>query len=360
MELKKVLFVIPSLKVGGMERVMSEIINFGAKKTSLEIHVVLYGIKRDVFYPVHDSVIVHRPAFEFNNHFRFIHTIKTLFFLRGVISELKADTILSFGEYWNSLVLLSIFGKTQKIYVSDRCNPEKNLGGVHERLRKYLYTRATGIIVQTEHAKSVYSKYFNRDKLHVISNPIRNFENSKFVDRENIVLTVGRFIESKNIDLIIRIFCDLKPNGWKLVVVGDDDVKQSHATKYRAIISEFGMETQIQLIGFQQEIDDLYLKSKIFVFASQSEGFPNVVGEALMAGLPTIVFDCIPSVQALIPENVHDLIIPFKNEALFKNKLLEIIQRDGEICNRMELTKHVQDHFSNEIICEQYLNCLLN
>jgi len=36
-----------------------------------------------------------------------------------------------------------------------------------------------------------------------------------------------------------------------------------------------------------------YLKSKIFAFTSNSEGFPNAIGEAQSAGLPVIAFDCI-------------------------------------------------------------------
>lgn len=343
-----------------MERVMSEIINFAAKEISLEIHVVLYGIKRDIFYPLSESVVIHRPTFEFNNRFRFFHTIKTLFFLRRTISNLNADSILSFGEYWNSLVLLSVLGKTPKIFVSDRCNPEKNLGKIHELLRKYLYPKATGIIVQTEDAKHVYSQYFNSSKLHVISNPIRNIPNTNAIQRENIVLTVGRFIDTKNIDLIIQVFCELKPINWKLLIVGDDDIKQSHAAKYKSMISEFGMENQIELIGFQNDIDELYLRSKVFAFASESEGFPNVIGEALMAGLPTVVFDKIPSVNALLPENLHSLIIPFKNVEMFKQKLNDLIQKEGVVCERVQLTKHVQSHFSTKVVCNQYIKCLLS
>ncbi len=360
MQKNKLLFVIPSLKVGGMERVMSEIVNFASQKESLEIHLVLYGIKRDVFYSLNPNIVIHRPAFKFDNRYRLFYTIKTLFYLRKTILKLNAVSILSFGEYWNNLVLLSLLGKTPKIFVSDRCNPEKKLGFIHDFLRKMLYPNASGIIVQTDYAKDVYSKSLKFKKLEVISNPIRTFSEFNLGKRENIILTVGRFIESKNIDLIIQIFGELKPVGWKLVIVGDDDLKQSHSIKYKKMIADFGMEKQIEMLGFQNDIESLYLKSKIFAFASESEGFPNVVGEALMAGLPTLVFDKIPSIDVLIPEDLKDFIIPFKNEVLFKAKLNELILKQGEVCDRRILTKHVKDHFASSVVCEQYLNCLLN
>ena len=78
---KKICLVIPSLGPGGMERVMSILANYFVNKEKLEVHIILYGKKRQVFYALPEAVIIHKPDFNFDNKWRLWYTFKTLFFL---------------------------------------------------------------------------------------------------------------------------------------------------------------------------------------------------------------------------------------------------------------------------------------
>ena len=71
---------------------------------------------------------------------------------------LNRTAVLSFGEYWNSFVLIALFGLKYPVFVSDRCQPDKSLGKFHDLLRKNLYPKAAGIIAQTEKAEEIYSR----------------------------------------------------------------------------------------------------------------------------------------------------------------------------------------------------------
>lgn len=62
-EVKKICLVIPSLHPGGMERVMSKLANQFINYENTEIHLVLYGKKRDVFYQIPEAIIIHKPHF---------------------------------------------------------------------------------------------------------------------------------------------------------------------------------------------------------------------------------------------------------------------------------------------------------
>ena len=44
--------VIPSLQAGGMERVMSELAKHFAKRPDIDVHLIIYGIYRDIFYQI--------------------------------------------------------------------------------------------------------------------------------------------------------------------------------------------------------------------------------------------------------------------------------------------------------------------
>ena len=101
MERKKLCLVIPSLQAGGMERVMSELATYFAAREELEVHLVLYGISREIFYPIPDNILISIPGFKFHNRWRLWYTIKTIYFLRKAIKRIKPfdQSLLSKYEF---------------------------------------------------------------------------------------------------------------------------------------------------------------------------------------------------------------------------------------------------------------------
>ena len=173
---KKIAFLIPSLHSGGMERVMSELVNYFSKKSNLEVHLVLYGKSREVFYDLSENIYIHKPEFDFDDKYRSYNTVRTIFFIRKIVKAINPDSILSFGELWNNLVLISLMGLRYPVYVSDRCKPDKRFRFFQNTLRKWLYPHATGLIAQTEKAKEIYQKENLNKNIVVIGNPIREIK----------------------------------------------------------------------------------------------------------------------------------------------------------------------------------------
>ncbi|MGC8866538.1 MAG: glycosyltransferase family 4 protein [Bacteroidales bacterium] len=357
---RKLCLVIPSLSAGGMERVMSELAHYFCKKEDLEVHLVLYGLNREIFYPVPHGLKIHKPAFVFDNRKRFWYTLKTLGFLRREIQKIHPDVILSFGELWNSFVLLALLGLKYRIYVSDRCQPDKKLSGVHDTLRKYLYRLATGVIVQTALAKNIYSGFLPKNKLYVIGNPIRNILKTEQKEREKIVLSVGRLIATKHHDLLIKIFHQIRRPSWQLWIVGNDALKQKNSEKLQMLIKELNAEEYIKLLGTRNDVDELYRRSSIFAFTSSSEGFPNVIGEAMSAGLPVVAFDCVAGPSDLVIDNVTGFLIPLFDAEAFAQKLALLMDDEGLRKKMGNAALKAINTFSIDTIGESFYNLLLN
>ena len=356
---KKIAFVIPSLQTGGMERVMSELLKQFHINYDLELHLVLYGKTRGVFYKVPDSVIIHKPQFQFSDKLRFWHTLKTLFFLRRKLKSLNAKAILSFGEYWNNLVLLSTYGLSLPVFISDRSQPGKTLGIFHNHLRKWLYPKAKGIIVQSDKAKEIYQQMVRLNNIRVIGNPIREITNNLPIERENIVLSVGRLINTKNFDLLISMFIKVKEPGWRLIIVGDDAIKQKNRIKLQTLINDLNVGDRVVLAGNRSDVEKFYLKSKLFAFTSSSEGFPNVIGEALSAGLPVVAFNCIAGPSEMIVDGENGFLVPIFNETLFMKKLFLLMQ-DKDL--RQEMSIHAQqsiNKYSASNIANDFYNFMM-
>jgi GalNAc-alpha-(1->4)-GalNAc-alpha-(1->3)-diNAcBac-PP-undecaprenol alpha-1,4-N-acetyl-D-galactosaminyltransferase len=327
--MKKICLVIPSLQSGGMERVMSEIAGNFSLKRDVEVHLIVYGKNREMFFSIPDTVNLHTPKFQFNNEKRFYSTLKTLFFLRRTIDELNPDIILSLGEYWNSFVMMSLVGLNYPVYLSDRCKPDKNLGKWHELLRSWLYPRASGLIAQTEIAKEIFARKKLNKNIEVIGNPIKKVKSGdEGVSKENIILNVGRLIKSKHQDQLISIFNRLKRDDWKLVIVGGDALKESGMSRLKGVIEKYNLQDRVELTGNVENVEDYYLKSKIFAFTSSSEGFPNVIGEAMSSGLPVIAYDCIAGPADLIDDGETGFLVPLFDENSFQEKLKELIEKE--------------------------------
>jgi GalNAc-alpha-(1->4)-GalNAc-alpha-(1->3)-diNAcBac-PP-undecaprenol alpha-1,4-N-acetyl-D-galactosaminyltransferase len=350
----KICFIIPSLQAGGMERVMAELANYFVKKEEIELHLVLYGIKRDVFYAIPKDIHVHKPSFTFNDSIRVVSTVRTLFFLRSIIKKIKPDSILSFGEYWNSFVLLSLYGLKFPVFVSDRSQPDRSLGKLQDRLRSFLYPRAKGVIAQTKIAKEVYQRLYRHTNICVIGNPIRNIQHTT-AERENIVLMVGRLIKSKNQDQLIQLFASINNPDWKLVLVGYDHLKQQNMERLQKLVAALKMEGRVILTGKQDNVDEYYLKSKIFAFTSTSEGFPNVIGEAMSAGLPVVSFDCVAGPSEMIIDGRNGFLIPVNDFEGFRSKL-ELLVNNSKLRNEFGIAAEASiSRFKIERIGEEFL-----
>lgn len=327
-EPNRLCLVIPGLTLGGMERVMSELARHFCARPSLEVHLVLYGSRPEAFYELPVSLRVHRPPFRFRHALRPLSSLRTLHYLRRTLGALRPNAVLSFGEYWNSLVLLAALGLGLRVFVSDRCRPDKSLGHFHDTLRRLLYPRAQGVVAQTETAARIFKAKFPRAAVRVIGNPIRQVPPSSR-SRENWILTVGRLIDTKHHDRLIRLFLKARADGWKLVIVGADAQRQNNLNRLKELVSRAGAEERVVLAGGQKDVDTFYRQSKIFAFTSSSEGFPNAVGEALSAGLPVVSYDCIAGPSEMVRDGENGFLVPVFDDSAFLGRLQRLIDDDG-------------------------------
>lgn len=358
---RKLCLVIHSLQAGGMERVMSELARYFASKEELELHLILYGISREIFYELPENITVHKPAFGFDNRRRFISTIRTIFFLRRSISRINPESVLSFGEYWNNLVLLATRGLKPAVYVSDRSQPDKSLGRLQDSLRRWLYPLASGVVLQTEKAREIYLRNNRSRNIAVIGNPVRAISaGNKEIKREKTVLMVGRLIRSKNQDQLIEIFARAASPDWKLVLVGYDHLKQNNLERLKKLAGELQVEERVVFAGKQDQIDSFYLSSSIFAFTSSSEGFPNVIGEAMSAGLPVIAYDCTAGPSEMIIDGHNGYLVPLFDKDKFAARLGRLMS-DEDL--RLLMGSNAREsirRFSREHICESFYSFIMN
>ena len=334
---------------------MSELMTCFVEHKQVELHLVLYGKSRDIFYSIPDTVNIYKPDWTFNNKRRFLSTLRTLSWLRRTVKEIDPDNILSIGEYWNSFVLLALKGTRYPVYVSDRCRPDKYLGRLHERLRRWLYPGAAGIVAQTSQAKEIFEELLGHPNIRVIGNPIRQITGGgNQAEKEKIILSVGRLIDTKHHNRLIEIFDRVKTDGWKLIIIGGNAIKQDGMSRLKGIIEEKGLQGRVVLTGTISNVEEYYLKSKIFAFTSSSEGFPNVIGEAMSAGLPVVAYDCVAGPSDMIDDGETGFLTELFDDRQFAIKLKTLMENEDLRLTMGAASRAKIKTFSANSVGEQY------
>ena len=160
MKTKKICLIIPSLRNGGSERVMSLLANDWVTKKGVKVYLILLS-KQKIFYDLHKDVRLIEPTITYKKNWlsKSLYKLNIISYVRKKCSQIEPDSILSFNERYNNIVLLSLLGSPYRKYVSDRNSPFNNLGFIHNFLRKISYRNAEGIIAQTNTAKEVLFRF---------------------------------------------------------------------------------------------------------------------------------------------------------------------------------------------------------
>jgi GalNAc-alpha-(1->4)-GalNAc-alpha-(1->3)-diNAcBac-PP-undecaprenol alpha-1,4-N-acetyl-D-galactosaminyltransferase len=124
---------------------------------------------------------------------------------------------------------------------------------------------------------------YHRSNLYKIGNPFYIHDNTLDMNvREKLIVNIGYLGGKKNQDLLIQFFADLNPiKDWKLYLVGTGPEK----LRIKKLIDDLELANQAYLMGSMKDTTKLLRQTQIFAFTSTSEGFPNVLGEAMASVL---------------------------------------------------------------------------
>ncbi len=166
-------------------------------------------------------------------------------------------------------------------------------------------------------------KYYGMSDDKIVTFPMV-IDNSKFQKKEHnsnfTFLFVGRFIELKNINLILQSFLKLPQEKMQFNLIGEGELFDELSVRYN--------KSNILFLG-EQYGDDLvneYKNADCLILASKSDQWGLVLNEAMASGLPVISSKFVGANYDLIENKDTGLIFdPDKEDDLTK-KMLEMYQ----------------------------------
>ncbi|NLJ44036.1 MAG: glycosyltransferase family 4 protein [Bacteroidales bacterium] len=122
-----------------------------------------------------------------------------------------------------------------------------------------------------------------------------DFLESLGLESNKYIIAVGRYLEEKGFDYLIRAFRKYDQQEYKLVIVGDSDYVTPYSKRFKA----FAQENGVVLTGFikGEKLNQIFSHAKLFVMSSFSEGLPIALLEAMSYNLDVLVSDIPANLQ---------------------------------------------------------------
>lgn len=354
--MKRILFVIGVLSNGGAERVIS-ILAKEFCELGYEVSIVtIYGDKNDYMLDKRVNVypILHKSKNKLIRFGELIH--KT----RKLIKMINPDLIISFVAIVNIYTILSNAFLGNKLIVSERNDPFQNPENkLIRHLRDFLYRFVDGLVFQTNDAKK-YFPYSIQKKGTIISNPIKPnlpFWNGNIENKT--IITACRLSRQKNLPMLINAFSKIKKDfpDYKLKIFGVGELRNELLN----LISGMGLEKDVLLPGFSNDIHNEMVNSSLFVISSNYEGISNSMLEALAIGVPVISTDApIGGAKMFINNNENGLLTKVGDAEELANAMKKILSdkdfakqlsrsslKIREELSRGEITKMWSEYMAN-------------
>lgn len=167
-----------------------------------------------------------------------------------------------------------------------------------------------------------------------------------------LIGTIGRLSKQKGHIVLISamsIVCREIPEA-RLLIIGHDD--QGLRQTLLRLIRESGLQNNIILGGFRDEVPDIMSSLDLFCLPSLWEGFGMVLIEAMAESKP-IVASRVGSIPEVVRNNRTGLLVPPGDEKALAEAILKVL-RDKELA--VDLGKagrlRLQEYFTREAMAE--------
>lgn len=218
-------------------------------------------------------------------------------------------------------------------------------------------SRFADLIIVNSYAGRAYHMAHNypKDKMVVIPNGI---DSSRFVpdkaagkrvraewgigDREVLIGVVSRLDPVKDHSTFLKAaaIVSRERKGIRFLCVGDGP--EAYRAKLQTTCRDLGFTQHVLWVGNRADIEAVYNALDILVSSSSSEGFPNVIAEAMACGIPCVVTDAGDS--AYIVGNLGK-VVPVRREDLMAREVLECLV-DRRSLTPALLRQSIVDRFS--------------
>jgi glycosyltransferase involved in cell wall biosynthesis len=227
---------------------------------------------------------------------------------------------------------------------------------VQKLLRNWSVNSAEVVITPSDHLKNFVSELgFNNEIL-----KINNGVDITDIKRTNVhkadinLLIISRLVIQKNINIVIEAMELLDNKNVKLSIIGEG----GEFNKLEGVIHELNLQNRVQLLGKidNNKISQFLLTADIFIQASDYEGLPHSVLEAINYEIPILSTE-VGGCKDLLNDGERGFIIPIPpDKKIIAENIIYIINNQDEATKRADAAKEfISKEYSFLVQANQYM-----
>jgi len=353
----KITIILPSLEIGGAEQLTVNLINEWIKK-KIEIELILLSNKGSLSKKIINKNILKIKYLNVNR-------LKNSFLpLINILRKSNPEII--WVNMWplTSIAILSwmLSGRKGKIFITDHNSLKYQINNYsrYKFLNKLFlgitYRFACGISTVSKDVRDELSKitFISKKKIRVIYNPVavgktklkKLFDSNekKWNDKFKLrFLSVGNLKKEKNYECLIKAFALLpKSLDAQLTILGDGPLKN----QLYSLINKLNLKDEIFMPGQVLNPYSWYKSADLFILSSVSEGFGNVLVEALECGLPIVSTNCFGGPKEILENGKYGKLVEVNNVNDLKNGIIEQLNKKHD---KKKLIERSQDFLISKI-----------
>lgn len=367
------MILAPDFGYGGAERSVAAVSRLLANH--YQVHVVVFNRDVNQVYPIGGAL----HSLDVKGGTTILRKIVSFFQrvnrLRRLKKKLGIELCLSFLEGADYVNLLARGKAKTIINIRGSKKYDANITGILGWIRKkvlipFLYNRADAITVVSEGLKHELLLHF-KIRSSMPFKTIPNFcsadeilrlatEPVEFILKLHscpTLITVGRIAYEKGYDQFAGVFSQLVqiiPHAkWIIVGSGPFEMElKGVLTRKKLQYSDFhdqNTASQVWFTGYQKNPYAWMAQCNVFILCSRTEGFPNVLLEAMALGKPVVAADCpygpadILGTETRLPyEREYGILLPLLSDN--NNDIDTWVSKLTELLNNPRLT----EHYSNQ------------
>ena len=210
---------------------------------------------------------------------------------------------------------------------------------VQKLLRNWSINSAEIVITPSDHLKNFVSELgFNNEILKINNGvDITDIKKSNVHEPDINLLMISRLVIQKNINIVIEAMELLDNKNFKLSIIGEG----GEFSKLEAVIHDLNLQNRVQLLGKidNNRISQFLLTADIFIQASNYEGLPHSVLEAINYEVPILSTE-VGGCKDLLNDGERGFIIPVPpHKKIIAENIIFIINNKDEATKKADAAK---------------------
>jgi glycosyltransferase involved in cell wall biosynthesis len=292
-----------------------------------------------------------------------LNTLGTIQKLRNLFKQLQPNTVQCWMYHANVLTSLSLIGLVQKpnvvwgIHHSLASPKDESISTkIALRLSKILSKQPRAIIYCAHSSKQQHNDFgFQNTNQHVIANGVflNKFQPNLELHQPTVIGFAGRYHTAKGYPYLFEAMGLLRDENIIFKIAGAGASLDTPDVK--ALFKQYQLDTQkVHLLDQVSDMPAFYQSIDAFLMTSITEGFPNVLVEAMASGLP-----CISTDVGDAKYIVQDLgaIVPPRNAQALADAILAYVHKTETEKKALKQETHdrVEQNFSIQTVSRQYI-----